>query len=144
MKASRLTHTVGMILLMAALVLPGLIAAAEGRGIRAGMTASAPHARALPDGREPLTFRGIGRHTDFGLEKDGDADAVEAVSDRSASGRVRPLSIDPTEYPVIEWRWKVENTLARGTSTAGREMTARRASTSPWPSIPHGSATWRA
>ena len=42
---------------------------------------------------------------------------VKAVSRGSASGLVRAVDIDPMRYPVLEWRWKVENILEKGDVT---------------------------
>ena len=36
---------------------------------------------------------------------------VKAVSDASASGLTKAINIDPKEYPIVRWRWKVENVL---------------------------------
>lgn len=47
------------------------------------------------------------------MEKDGQA-AIEAVSKASASGLIYPIEIDPMEYPIIEWSWKVEGPVPGG------------------------------
>jgi hypothetical protein len=36
---------------------------------------------------------------------------VKAVSDAAASGLPKAINIDPKEYPIVRWRWKVENVL---------------------------------
>ena len=71
----------------------------------------------LPDGWEPLTFDKIERHTEYSLVQDNGTVAVKAVSRASASGLVRQVDIDPMQYPVVEWRWKVENVLRKGDVT---------------------------
>jgi hypothetical protein len=68
----------------------------------------------LPAGWKPLTFKKIERHTVYSLLKDGDTVVVKAVSDASASGLIREIEIDPKEYPVVQWRWKVTNILKKG------------------------------
>jgi len=36
---------------------------------------------------------------------------VKAVSEASASGLIKEVRIDPREFPIVQWRWKVENLL---------------------------------
>lgn len=36
---------------------------------------------------------------------------VKATSEASASGLIREVRIDPREYPIVQWRWKVSNVL---------------------------------
>lgn len=92
-----------------------------------GMSATNGAAQVLPDGWQPLTFKGIERHTRYELETGGEGVVIKAVSQQSASGLVRPLSISPREYPVIEWRWKIENILQKGdvTRKSGDDYPAR-------------------
>lgn len=71
----------------------------------------------FPDSWEPLTFDKIAKHTQYSLVDDNGTVAVKAVSRASASGLVRAVDIDPVQYPVVEWRWKVENILRKGDVT---------------------------
>lgn len=66
---------------------------------------------ALPDGWKPLTFPKVPAHTAYSLVKDGDTVVVKAVSRASASGLTKAVRIDPRQYPIVRWRWKVENLL---------------------------------
>jgi len=68
----------------------------------------------LPEGWQPLTFSNIERHTSYSLVADDSTTVLQAVADASASGLVHQVSIDPKEYPFIEWRWKVNNVLVKG------------------------------
>ncbi len=68
----------------------------------------------FPPEWKPLTFEKISTHTQYDLVKDGDDIVVKAVSDQSSSGMTREIQIDPKEFPVIEWRWKVANILKNG------------------------------
>jgi hypothetical protein len=68
----------------------------------------------LPTGWKPLTFKKIDRHTRYTLLKDGDAVVVKAVAESSASGLVREIKINPKEYPIVQWRWKITNILKKG------------------------------
>lgn len=67
----------------------------------------------VPEGWEPLTFKKIPRQTKYEVVTDGDTTVIRADSDASASGLTRAVRIDPREYPIIRWRWKVENLLKR-------------------------------
>ena len=68
----------------------------------------------LPAGWKPLTFKKIEKHTGYTLVRDDDAIAVRAVAEASASGLIREIKINPKEYPVVQWRWKVGNILKKG------------------------------
>lgn len=67
--------------------------------------------RTLPEGWKPLTFKKIERHTKYELVKDGETVVVKAVSEASASGLTKEVKIDPLEYPIVRWRWKVGNLI---------------------------------
>lgn len=66
---------------------------------------------ALPDGWKPLIFTKIPKQTQYELVKDGDRLVVKAVSEASASGLTKQVKIDPKEFPIVRWQWKVENLL---------------------------------
>ena len=68
----------------------------------------------LPDGWKPLTFRKIEKHTTYTLVRDDDTVVVKAVAEASASGLTREIKINPEEYPIVQWRWKVSNILKKG------------------------------
>jgi len=42
---------------------------------------------------------------------------VKAVSNNSASGWRYNIEIDPKEYPIIEWQWKIDGVLENGDMT---------------------------
>ena len=67
-----------------------------------------------PNGWKPLTFPKIPQHTTYRLVKDGDRVAVKAASQASSSGLTKEILIDPKEYPIIQWQWKVSNVLKGG------------------------------
>ncbi len=68
----------------------------------------------LPSQWKPLAFKKIEKHTVFTLVKDGDTVVVKAVAEASASGLIREIKIDPKEYPIVQWSWKVNNILEKG------------------------------
>jgi hypothetical protein len=92
-----------------------------------GTFSEAQPGEALPAGWEPLTFKKIPAHTQYALVKSGDQVVVKATSHESSSGITRAITIDPKEYPIVQWRWKVENILKSGdvTKKSGDDYPAR-------------------
>jgi hypothetical protein len=82
--------------------------------IEVGKFSTAAVGDALPLGWQPLTFKKIERHTVYAVVRDGDTVAVKAVAEASASGLTREIKINPKEYPIVRWRWKVMNILEKG------------------------------
>ena len=78
----------------------------------AKFSASQPGAT-LRDGWKPLTFKKIPKLTSYEVVRDGDRAVVKAVSQASASGLTKEVKIDPKEFPIVRWRWKVDNLLAK-------------------------------
>lgn len=76
-----------------------------------GRFSAAPEGSALPDGWHMLTFKKIERHTQYEIVKDDSVAVVRAVSEASASGLTKAVTINPREYPIVRWRWKIENIL---------------------------------
>lgn len=56
-------------------------------------------------------------HTEYTLVSGSDEPHIKAVSKNSASGWKYKVDIDPKEYPVIEWRWKIDGVLEEGDMT---------------------------
>jgi len=92
-----------------------------------GIFSQAQPGTAFPPDWKPLTFEKIPNHTQYELVKDGDQVVIKAISHQSSSGVTREITIDPKEYPVVEWRWKVENVLKNGdvTKKSGDDYPAR-------------------
>jgi hypothetical protein len=67
-----------------------------------------------PEDWEALTFDKIPAHTQYKGVQDGDGFVIRAHSRSSASGLIRRIEIDPREYPIVEWRWKVNGVLKKG------------------------------
>ena len=92
-----------------------------------GIFSEAQPGKGFPTGWKPLTFEKIPIHTQYELVKDEDQVVVKAVSSHSSSGLTREVTIDPQNYPVVQWRWKVENILKKGdvTKKSGDDYPAR-------------------
>jgi hypothetical protein len=71
----------------------------------------------FPDNWKPLTFKKLPRHTQYALVREGETVVVKAVSDASASGLIREIRINPQDYPIVQWRWKVTNILQKANVT---------------------------
>lgn len=113
--------------LAALLAVPLLTFAESGPILEVGKFSAAKEGNGLPDGWKPLTFKKIERHTVYKVVKDGDTVAVKALSESSSSGLTREIKINPKEYPVVQWRWKVANVLKKGdvTKKEGDDYPAR-------------------
>lgn len=104
----------GFALLTALLAAPAFTLAQGLTKLEVGNFSAAAAGVTLPDGWTPLTFKKIERHTTYEVVKDGSISVVKAVSEASASGLTKAVTIDPHEYPIVRWRWKVENVLQQG------------------------------
>ncbi len=95
--------------------------------LEVGNFSSAQVGETFPPGWKPLTFENISDHTHYELVAEGKDIVVKAVSRQSSSGMTREITIDPREYPVVEWRWKVENILEKSdvTQKSGDDYPAR-------------------
>ncbi|MDF0666805.1 MAG: DUF3047 domain-containing protein [Nitrospira sp.] len=88
-----------------------LVWAQNPAALEIGKFSAASEGAALPDGWKPLTFPKIPKQTHYEVIKDGGRLVVKAVSEASASGLTKQVKIDPKEFSVVRWQWKVENLL---------------------------------
>ena len=95
--------------------------------LEVGKFSAAVEGSALPEGWKPLVFKKVPSNTAYSLVRDSGTVVVKAVSRATASGLAREVAIDPREYPVVHWRWKIENLLKTGdvTRKAGDDYPAR-------------------
>ena len=106
-----LVVTTGVLLATWLLIAPACLWAQNGAVLEVGKFSASQVGQAMPDGWKPLTFKKIPKHTSYEVVKDGDVTIVKAVSEASASGLTKPVVIDPKEYPIVRWRWKIDNVL---------------------------------
>lgn len=91
------------------LVVPGG-SAAEQR-IDVGIWTSAENGR-LPGDWRLLTFPSISAATRYVVVRDSvHGQVVEAQSTEGAGGIGRSLSVDPQKYPILNWSWKIADTI---------------------------------
>ena len=114
----------GLLLIFAS---PLVVLAQSGEQLRVGPFSQAQPGTTFPYGWQPLTFENIPTHTQYELVEDDDQVVVKAVSQQSASGMKREITIDPKEHPIVAWRWKVKNILQHGdvTKKSGDDYPAR-------------------
>ncbi|MGO8989999.1 MAG: DUF3047 domain-containing protein [bacterium] len=100
---------------MIQLYLPSLTIHAQSQDIiEVGKFSAGTMGDTLPPGWKPLTFKKIERHTTYTLIKVDNTVVVKAVAEASASGLTREIKINPKEYPIVQWRWKIMNILKKG------------------------------
>jgi hypothetical protein len=99
------------------LIAPALVWAQKGAILEVATFSAGPAGSGLPAGWKPLTFKKVPKPTSYELVKDDQRVVVKAVSDASASGLVKEVRIDPKEFPIVQWRWKVDNLLKRSDVT---------------------------
>lgn len=109
-KVKSLIHA-GVLALMS--MAPVAVQADSASIIEVGRFSAAAAGQALPDGWKPLTFKKVDRHTKYELVEDEAIVVVKARSEASGSGLTKEIRIDPREYPIVRWRWKVENLLQK-------------------------------
>lgn len=100
---------------------------AQADSVEVAKFSAASAGASLPEGWEPLTFPKIKKHTDYALVKDGNTVVVKAASQSAASGITRKVDIDLKNYPILQWRWKVDNVIEKSdvTRKEGDDYAAR-------------------
>jgi len=101
-------------LVIALLIAPSATYAQSPLVIEVGNFSAAAERDILPPHWKPLTFKKIERHTVYSLVRDKGTLVVKAVAEASASGLIREIQINPKEFPIVQWRWKVSNVLRKG------------------------------
>lgn len=71
----------------------------------------------LPEGWKPVTFDQGDRQTSYTIVNDGGIMVVKATSHAGSSALAREVTIDPKEFPVVQWRWKVSNMIRKSDTT---------------------------
>ena len=113
--------------MLSALLLGMAGLAQSGESVTAGKFSTAHPNGALPQEWQPLTFPKIDRHTRYQLVDDAGVTVVAAESEAAASGLTRAVRIDPAQYPLLRWRWKIQHVIEAGDvhSKQGDDYAAR-------------------
>ncbi|MFP3913034.1 MAG: DUF3047 domain-containing protein [Desulfobacteraceae bacterium] len=130
MNTNRRIKSTGVVLIGVWMVLftgYGIVCGEPSSVLEVGAFSTQKAGRRLPAQWEPLHFKDIKSRTHYRLVESDGRTVVEAKADGSASGLIRKISIDPKEYPIVRWRWKVSNVLQKGNvhQKAGDDYPAR-------------------
>ena len=82
----------------------------------------------LPNHWQPLKFPSIASATNYEVVHDTDhGPVILAQSSSGAGGIARSISVDPRKYQVLNWSWKIEDTLPGSSlvSKSGDDFPAR-------------------
>ncbi len=110
----KITMTHMALTLLTGLTVAGMALATMPNRLTVGAFSSADTSQAIPDGWERIAFSKIDARTQYDLVVMDSTVVLRAQSDGAASGLVTRRRIDPNEYPVIEWRWRVNRVLDDG------------------------------
>lgn len=72
---------------------------------------------ALPKGWEPWTLSQLKKSTQYQLVKEDGRTVIKASAHASASGLIHRLTVDPGQYPLLHWSWKVNELITRADNT---------------------------
>lgn len=71
----------------------------------------------LPNGWRVWTLSRFKKSTEYKLVDNDGRTAVKAKAENSASGLVHKLDIDPQQYPLLSWQWKVDDLIKTADNT---------------------------
>ena len=106
-------HTIVIAVTIALIIIPFLACAQSSSMIEVGGFSTENMDDGLPTHWRLLTYKKIKRHTTYSLVRHEGTIVVMAVADASASALIREIKINPKEYPIVQWRWEVENILTK-------------------------------
>jgi hypothetical protein len=76
-----------------------------------------PPGEGVPQGWQKWTLSKFKKPTQYKLVTEDGRTVVKASADASASGLVHSVTIDPRSYPLLTWRWKVDELIAKADNT---------------------------
>ena len=71
----------------------------------------------LPKGWEPWELSKFKKPTQYQLVSQDGKTVIKASAHASASGLVHRLAVDPRQFPLLEWRWKVSELITAADNT---------------------------
>jgi Protein of unknown function (DUF3047) len=81
-----------------------------------GFSDNPPGSR-IPHGWRVWTLSKFKKPTEYRLVDDFGRVVVKASARASASGLVHPVKLDPASYPLLSWRWKVDELIPSADNT---------------------------
>jgi Protein of unknown function (DUF3047) len=106
--------------LVCLLLAPGALAQSTGERviiIPVSKFSSSRAGEALPPGWRTWTVGKFKKATEYQLVKEDGGTVIKASADASASGLSHDLQLNPKEYPLLKWRWKVPALIATADNT---------------------------
>lgn len=70
------------------------------------------------EGWEPVHFRRIKEHSEYGIETVGPESFLVAASNSSASGIAHRETFNVYKYPMVRWRWRISGVYEKGDSSS--------------------------
>lgn len=115
--------TPGLVIAAHLLWFLAVIAQAEGKNVREPAIPISTSSIDEPGHWQPLIFDNI-KPTEYSVVESG---VIQATTEASASGLIHPVKIDPEDYPIISWQWKISNIYQAGDATTkqGDDFPAR-------------------
>jgi hypothetical protein len=103
------------------------LAWAQADSLIAGAFSTLKPGAALPESWKPLGVSSAKNATRYTLIDDSGVTVVRADANASAAGLSRAIKINPAEFPLLKWRWKISNVLKNSDihSKAGDDFPAR-------------------
>jgi len=106
--------------LIGLLLIGGLLGTALGPPLlRIGHFSAQSPTDSIPSGWEQIRFGENDASTSYALVRPGSTVVVRARSENGASGLITQQRVDLEEYPVLEWRWQV-NELPEGADVSAK------------------------
>jgi hypothetical protein len=98
----------------ALLLVFGVAVGAASDVLRVGAFSTQDPSQSTPDNWRPLSLAKVDTKTQYDLVRSDSGVVVRAQSEGGASGLVTERRIDLTDYPILEWRWKVDSIVENG------------------------------
>jgi len=105
-------QSIPSILIFGLTLIPISNSLSEPTTITVGDFSNANIASITPINWEPLHFDSIDNKTAYFLTRDKNKTIFKAVSNNSASGYIHKVSIDPKKFPILNWKWKIDNLIS--------------------------------
>jgi len=123
----QIRHSLSRIALALAAWTVAALAWSQADSLPVGLFSALKAGAALPQGWKPLEVSSSVARTRYTLVDDGGTTVLRADANASASGISRAIQVNPAEYPLIKWRWKIANVLKQSDihSKAGDDFPAR-------------------
>ncbi|VAW94928.1 hypothetical protein MNBD_GAMMA22-1697 [hydrothermal vent metagenome] len=97
------------------------------QAIHVGLFSKSQKGLLMPEGWQELSLPGVEQHSEYSLVTVSNKRVIKAVSQNAASGIIKKVNIDPKQFPILKWCWKIENILKTADikSKAGDDYSAR-------------------